>query len=129
MGERVYYEPVERGLEIKLRESSTGCARSVPAPGTRARDPLFSLESHPPGLISRCRWIRAHEAGAPGKPRWPLHPLVVVVPGRKWQTGGPRWQHTRTSGPDRSEERCVGKECACTCRTRGSPEHTKKNTE
>src|SRR3546814_604947 len=39
-----------------------------------------------------------YEAGVPGKPRWPLLPLAAVVPGRKWPTGGQRWQHTRTSG-------------------------------
>src|SRR3546814_20699450 len=28
----------------------------------------------------------------------------------------------------RSEERRVGKECVCTCRSRGSPDHKKKKT-
>lgn len=27
MGERIYYAPVERGLEIKLKENSTACVR------------------------------------------------------------------------------------------------------
>src|SRR3546814_11227548 len=29
-------------------------------------------------------------------------------------------------GPDRSEERRVGKECVCTCRSRGSPYHSQQ---
>src|SRR3546814_15837565 len=31
--------------------------------------------------------------------------------------------------PSRSEERRVGKECVSTCRSRGAPDHKKKNDE
>src|SRR3546814_20885565 len=70
MGERVYYEPVELGLRSSSRKSWTGCARRVPAPGTRAREPLVSIEYHPPGWISRCRWIRVHETRLLCSTRW-----------------------------------------------------------
>src|SRR3546814_13685883 len=35
---------------------------------------------------------------------------------------------TRAHARQRSEERRVGKECVSTCRSRGSPDHEKKNT-
>ena len=33
MGERVYYQPVERGLEIKLKEKLDGCVPRAKRPG------------------------------------------------------------------------------------------------
>src|SRR3546814_20866343 len=47
-----------------------------------------------------------------------------------WPSGsrsGPWCGRSGGSGPGRSEERRVGKECGCTCRSRWSPNHYKKN--
>src|SRR3546814_17829853 len=71
--------------------------------------------------------------GIPRLPRPPHHPALAATPGRRWvhRAAGHRRQALRRAlrhlrGHPRSEERRVGKECVSTCRSRGSPYHSKK---
>src|SRR3546814_16516569 len=62
------------------------------------------------------------------------YPLRLVVPGwegnmwvkwlRRLEVGDRAWHNREET---RSEERRVGKECVSTCRSRRSPDHSKKN--
>ncbi len=46
MGERVYYNPMPRGMEIKLKESWTGCAK--PGAGARGKAWIQEPDMMPP---------------------------------------------------------------------------------
>src|SRR3546814_14623472 len=124
----------------------------TPAP-MRSSSPIFSTRArqlHPAWLLrqdrvppvrlsvlhqDRCRWEKASASSA-SAPRIPA-PTVAPCPRCYAEPSAHRqfplppllaasnhnplpWQRARK---ERSEERCVGKECVSKCRSRGSPYH------